>query len=617
VVRDEAGKPVKGATLQVCPMGRQEVRSDAEGRFEMSLDMVRLPGNRSQTPLLVCRHVEANLASVTMLPDGATTCDVTLKRGVTISGKVADAQGRGIANARIRPMIRQTMWSSTITNDPIKTDAGGNFAIGAVAAEHEYSVYASAAGYGSKRVDIAADEAVNYSLKIDDIVLAIANLTVSGVVADMQGKPIANARIESSDFGEGQPERLTTQTDSKGQFTLVGLCEGKVNIRVSASVEGRPLSARAVTTGGAKDLKIVAREGRPATQYFSTKTYEQITQGGGMVIAGVAVDESGSPVAGVPVGVCCMKKEREDGKFSWSYSSYPDLKATTDANGRFAIELQEDAEYNLLFSPDNQAAIIVYDIPAGKKDLKVTLPEGGTVVGRLVRMEKGQKVPIPNVEIKIEQPDRASYTHLGFDRDRTAVTDAEGRFRFEHLQTLIRSDRLKPEYAARVWEIKYGDTSKSVAFYSGTTINDLELVVGDAAGEAQSVLGKPLPGFEGIKIDVAPDADKDKPMLLCFFDMNQRPSRNCIQQLSKRAEELKAKGVVVLTVQASKVDQNTLDEWVKKNNVPFPVGMVQGDEEKTRFAWGVKSLPWLILTNAKRIVRAEGFGLGDLDKQLK
>jgi len=54
---------------------------------------------------------------------------------------------------------------------------------------------------------------------------------------------------------------------------------------------------------------------------------------------------------------------------------------------------------------------------------------------------------------------------------------------------------------------------------------------------------------------------------------------------------------------------------VKKYNVPFSVGIVQGDEKKTRFAWGVRSLPWLILTDSDKIVRAEGFPLTELDEK--
>ena len=55
----------------------------------------------------------------------------------------------------------------------------------------------------------------------------------------------------------------------------------------------------------------------------------------------------------------------------------------------------------------------------------------------------------------------------------------------------------------------------------------------------------------------------------------------------------------------------------KDNNIPFPVGMIQGEEEKTRFTWGVRSLPWLILTDDKRVVRAEGFRLSELNEKIK
>jgi len=128
--------------------------------------------------------------------------------------------------------------------------------------------------------------------------------------------------------------------------------------------------------------------------------------------------------------------------------------------------------------------------------------------------------------------------------------------------------------------------------------------------------GTRLPGFNNIGINLDADQIENKMVLGCFFDMNQRPSRNYIQQLSKRAQELRVKGVVVVAVQASKVDQGTLDEWVKKNNILFPVGMVQGDEEKTRLTWGVKALPWLILTDKKHVVVAEGFSLADLDAKI-
>jgi len=44
--------------------------------------------------------------------------------------------------------------------------------------------------------------------------------------------------------------------------------------------------------------------------------------------------------------------------------------------------------------------------------------------------------------------------------------------------------------------------------------------------------------------------------------------------------------------------------------------MIEGDENETRLIWGVKSLPWLILTDRKHIVRAEGFAFSELNDRI-
>ncbi len=617
VVRDEAGKPIEGVKLRVCPMGgREDATSDAEGKFEVSWDPGRW-GERETIYCLVARHEQRNLAAVEEIGEDTKRLDIKLKSGVIFAGKVVDSDGKGIANSRIVIMLRERGWGSLIERDIARTDAEGNFEVKAIPAERRYSINASAEGYGGNSIEVQADDAVDNHLNVETLTLDAANLSVSGQIVNTQGNPVSHARVEGS--GEDQP-RPNTLSDMQGNFTLDGLCAGLVYIRVDVERSGKRLSARVHTDAGATGIKIVVREGRPVSYYIGAKTYEQIIRISDKVIAGMAVDENGSPVADVPVGVCCIKRERQKGKFSWSYSSYSTLSDITDEQGRFAIELEKDAEYNLRFSPDNHAAVIVYDVPVGKKDLKVTLPDGGTVTGHLVRMEKGKKVPIPNAEVKVEQTSRASYTHLGFDRDRTNVTDSQGRFRFEHLRTKIRPSGSRTakqwEHTPRVWKISYGDTSKTIAFYDGTTIEDLELLVRPDIANALPLAGRPLPELEDLKIKLLPvDAD-DKMLLVCFWDMEQRPSRNCIRELAKRAEELKEKGVAVIAVQASEVDENTLNEWVKNYNIPFPVGMVQGDVEKSHFTWGVRSLPWLILTDRQQIVYAEDFGLAELDEKI-
>ena len=131
-----------------------------------------------------------------------------------------------------------------------------------------------------------------------------------------------------------------------------------------------------------------------------------------------------------------------------------------------------------------------------------------------------------------------------------------------------------------------------------------------------SLVGKPLPELKELKNELSLADVSNKMLLVCFWDMQQRPSRNCIRELAKQAEKLKQKGVTVFVIQSSKVDDNKLNEWIKKYNIPFTPVIVQGDEEKTRFAWGIKSFPWLILTDRQHIVRAEGFAPTELDEKI-
>ncbi|OHB79448.1 MAG: hypothetical protein A2Z25_07550 [Planctomycetes bacterium RBG_16_55_9] len=99
--------------------------------------------------------------------------------------------------------------------------------------------------------------------------------------------------------------------------------------------------------------------------------------------------------------------------------------------------------------------------------------------------------------------------------------------------------------------------------------------------------------------------------------MQQRPSRHYVTKLAEMAGVLANKGVTVLCVHASGVEAKTIDEWIREYNIPFPAKPMVEDPEKARLAWGVKSLPWLILTDREHVVRAEGFGLAELDANMK
>ncbi|MHC4624880.1 MAG: hypothetical protein ACYS4W_13365 [Planctomycetota bacterium] len=54
----------------------------------------------------------------------------------------------------------------------------------------------------------------------------------------------------------------------------------------------------------------------------------------------------------------------------------------------------------------------------------------------------------------------------------------------------------------------------------------------------KSLLKKALPAFDSVDVDFELKNSEGKRILVCFFDMNQRPSRRCVRELASRAQEL-------------------------------------------------------------------------------
>jgi hypothetical protein len=61
----------------------------------------------------------------------------------------------------------------------------------------------------------------------------------------------------------------------------------------------------------------------------------------------------------------------------------------------------------------------------------------------------------------------------------------------------------------------------------------------------------------------------------------------------------------------------TAELGLNENGISWICESVGEDLEKTKFAWGVKGLPWLILTDEKHVVLSEGLTLAQLDEALK
>jgi TolB protein len=673
VARDEAGKPLARARLRVLPMSRREVTSDSQGRFEIAWDP-RRSGSRQRVHYLVARHERRNLAVAVEIDEETKTLDLKLKPGVTLTGKVVDPDGKGIGNARIMTMLRVSNWGSSLGQNQVQTDAEGKFEVKAIPAQHKYGVYARADGYGEKNVEVRADDAVGSRLELRPIILALANLSsVSGVVVDVNDKPVPEARISA--YGEGQPRR-STQTDAEGKFTIEKICDGQ--IRITARVSGKTPSYGYVETAGqATDVKIVLKE--PSISRYSPG--QQRVKVTGVVRDEVGKPVDGAGIRILPYGRQVLSTDAEGKfEVSWqprrlggSQREHYLVARHRQRNLAAAVEIDRDtkhldikltpgvilagkvvdvegkgipsADISLIFRTSNIGYGVreVTKIDAeGNYEIRA-VPSGYSYRYSVSASAEGygrQSVRIDTVEaiddrMELEplglaiadlsvsgvvvdvndQPVAGASVHCSGEGQpyQRAHTNADGKFTLEK----ICAGRI------RVTASILGETHLSGYTETEGGATDVKIVATERYSYARyvpkqppSLVREPLPELKDLAIELSADAD-DEMILMCFWDIEQRPSRYCMRELTRRAEELKGKGVTVVAVQASKVDEDALNEWAKENNIPFPVGMIQGNVEKVRFAWGVKLLPWLILTDRNHIIRAEGFGLAELRERIR
>lgn len=396
LVRVITGDLQEGVEIKIIPAGSGLINSDAEGRFNLQYEP-KIDAGPETDYYLSARHETQNLAAFQLIDQNTKSVELRLDPAVTLTGTVLDTEGRYVAGAEVRVLIRGANWKGSTTFDTTQTDTNGLFRFKAISTELPISnVIITAKGYCQHFINKFNLPYAENDIMLKTITLHEANLSVSGVVVDVNDQPVSGATIKV--LGGGEP-RADTITDSEGRFKVDKLGRGGIRIIAKCSSD-IPLEGFIDSEAGATDVKVEAHE--------------------------------------------------------------------------------------------------VYKSP-------------------------------------------------------------------------------------RVPESKVG---KSIA-----EINDLII------------------SFNTDTLDSAV-------ILLCFFNFEQRPSRNCIIKLTEQMEKLKLKNVAIVAIQSSKVSENTLDEWVKENGITFPVGMIQDDEEKTRFNWGVKSLPWLILTDRRHIATAEGFGIDELNDKI-
>jgi protocatechuate 3,4-dioxygenase beta subunit len=321
-----------------------------------------------------------------------------------------------------------------------------------------------------------------------------------------------------------------------------------------------------------------------------------------IVYTGKVVDSNGAAIAGAKVTLTA--------RFGNYGSSISDEKIISDREGRFELKCIPEG---LNCSVSSQASgynkeyveAEAYNIENGRVDLgEFKLKEAPlTVAGIVVDVND---MPVANARLFCygqKQPDRSDVT-----------TDANGRFTIDK----VCDGELQIQANSMGQPHRYG----WVRAQGGAT--EVKIIISEQGTGSRaipkkppSITGKAIPAMDSFGIKPAIGDINDKPLLICFFDVQQRPSRQALKELAGMTAGLKEKGIIVAGVQSSSLGQEQLDEQMKKAGVTFAVGMIGANEEKVKSQWGVDGLPWLILTNKQHIVKESGFVVAEITEKLE
>jgi protocatechuate 3,4-dioxygenase beta subunit len=372
-----AGAPVSGATvrLQSDPLPTREVRTDANGRFDL--------GEQMAHEYAIAAYLPGKLAAIRRLDlrDPAAPRDVELVLedcAAGLYGRVLDASGAPLEGAHV---LREGVIGS-------ETDRSGNYdlcVLPTAALVAELRVVVRADGFGTLAMPIAAPGRLQR-----DFVLA-PEATVVGRVVGPDGQPLANARVavELTRSEESvPPERgfaLTAISDADGSFRIAGLAAGEYTIGAT--------SAHAVTPAVA--VKVEATENASVElRAVATGTVRGRVVSHGTAIAGVTV-AAGSAIA------------------------------VSQADGTFVLGRVAIGDVELTTTPYKRSSGVVHVVEGDRNNVEVEVEPMAVLRGTVRR--RGAAVPYARVDIV--GPSRAGLTADAFGRYEARGLEA-GKYAF-------------------------------------------------------------------------------------------------------------------------------------------------------------------------------------------
>ena len=291
---------------------------------------------------------------------------VELRAGVAVSGRVVDAAGKPVAEARVLPEdVSEPFPVLEPRSDAALSDAEGRFAFSALpAGTFRFVAQHAEAGPGTS-APITLD---GLTPRSDVEIRLEGGARLAGRVVDGSGAGVAAATVRVA-LREGllwSPTRVAL-ADDDGRFDLRGLPRRAVDVLArSASESSAVVVADLAATPALEDLVL--------------------TLDVGGVIAGVVVAPSGDPIPEALVQVVPELQGDPRARREWGLRGFP--RDIADGAGRFSLGGLPPGAYRLRAARPGavEDALEVgagLAVKPGDRDVRVVVPEDGVVRGRV------------------------------------------------------------------------------------------------------------------------------------------------------------------------------------------------------------------------------------------